>query len=134
MVLADVLARFWRARGLCYDHSIRTTDAYHETFVRRVLAEIHAKGEIYFDRYSGLYCYGCERFYQERELVDGLCPDHRVAPTEIAEENYFFRMSAYQNRLRETLETRPELITPAGYRREVLPLLPERIGDHSISR
>src|SRR5262249_25436712 len=102
------------AVGFRYDHFIRTTDAYHVAFVRKVLAEIHARGEIYFGGYRGLYCYGCERFYQERELVDGLCPDHRVAPTEIAEENYFFRMSAYQHRLRDTLETRPDLITPDG--------------------
>jgi methionyl-tRNA synthetase len=100
--------------GLRYDHFIRTTDAYHVAFVRKILAEIHGRGDIYFGSYTGLYCYGCERFYQERELVNGLCPDHKVAPTEIAEENYFFRMGAYQDRLRETLETRPELITPDG--------------------
>jgi len=124
----------WDAMGLRYDHFIRTTDPYHVTFVRRTLAAIHAKGDIYFDRYAGLYCFGCERFYAERELVDGVCPDHRVAPTEIAEENYFFRMSAYQGRLCEALEARPDLITPDGYRREVLALLREPIGDLCISR
>ena len=124
----------WEQAGLRYDHFIRTTDDYHVAFVRRVLADIHARGDIYFGSYTGLYCYGCERFYQERELENGLCPDHRVAPTEIAEENYFFRMSAYQDRLRETLEKRPELITPDGYRREVLALLRDPIGDLCISR
>ena len=124
----------WDEMGLGYDHFIRTTDAYHVAFVQKVLAEIHARGDIYFDRYSGLYCYGCERFYAERELVDGVCPDHRVAPTEIAEENYFFRMGAYQTRLLEALEARPDLITPDGYRREVLALLREPIGDLCISR
>ncbi len=124
----------WDTMGLGYDHFIRTTDPYHIAFVRRVLADIHAKGDIYFDRYAGLYCLGCERFYQERELVDGLCPDHRVALTEIAEENYFFRMSTYQERLRREIEARPELITPEGYRREVLALLREPIGDLCISR
>jgi methionyl-tRNA synthetase len=124
----------WEAAGLPYDHFIRTTDAYHVRFVRRVLADIHARGDIYFGSYRGLYCFGCERFYQERELVGGVCPDHRVAPTEIAEENYFFRMSAYQERLLETLEGTPDLITPEGYRREVLALLREPIGDLCISR
>src|SRR5205807_9217180 len=95
------------AAGLRYDHFIRTTDSYHVAFVQKVLADIHAKGDIYFGGYRGLYCFGCERFYQERELVDGLCPDHRVAPTELAEENYFFRMSAYQERLVPTLEANP---------------------------
>ena len=179
-LLADVLARFWRARGrtvftltgtdehgdkiaqaaaaagvtpqahadrvsalfrstwdqvgLRYDHFIRTTDAYHTAYVRTMLAEIHARGDIYFGSYTGLYCFGCERFYQERELVNGVCPDHRTAPTEIAEENYFFRMGKYQERLLAALEAQPDLIYPDGYRREVLALLREPIGDLCISR
>ncbi|MGH7896003.1 MAG: methionine--tRNA ligase [Candidatus Binatia bacterium] len=124
----------WRRVGLGYDHFVRTTDPAHVAFVRKVLAEIHARGDIYFDRYTGLYCYGCERFYQERELVDGVCPDHRTPPVEIAEENYFFRMGAYQERLSRLLEERPDLIMPDGYRREVLALLREPIGDLCISR
>ena len=124
----------WDAVGLRFDHFIRTTDPYHRAFVQRVLAEIHARGDIYFGSYSGLYCFGCERFYQDRELVDGLCPDHRTAPTEIAEENYFFRMSAYQARLLALFEAEPDRIVPEGYRREVLALLREPIGDLCISR
>jgi methionyl-tRNA synthetase len=124
----------WRAVGLEYDHFVRTTDAPHAAFVRRILADLHARGDIYFDRYTGLYCYGCERFYQERELVDGACPDHRTPPAEIAEENYFFRMGKYQERVLRLLEQRPELVEPDGYRREVLALLAEPIGDLCISR
>jgi methionyl-tRNA synthetase len=124
----------WRAVGLGYDHYVRTTDPSHMAFVRKVLADIHARGDITFDRYTGLYCYGCERFYQERELVNGLCPDHRTPPAEIAEENYFFRMEKYQERLLRLLEERPELVSPDGYRREVLALLREPIGNLCISR
>ncbi len=124
----------WQEAGFHYDHFVRTTDASHVAFVRKILAEIHAKGDIHFDSYRGLYCYGCERFYQERELVNGVCPDHRVAPSEIAEENYFFRMGAYQERLLAAVETNPEWIVPDGYRREVLALLREPIGDLCISR
>jgi methionyl-tRNA synthetase len=124
----------WRQAGLAYDHFIRTTDASHVATVRRILAEIHGRGDIFFGSYRGLYCFGCERFYQERELVDGVCPDHRVAPTEIAEENYFFRMSAYQERLVAALHAQPDLIVPDGYRNEVLSLLREPIGDLCISR
>jgi len=180
MVLADVLARFWRARGrdvfvvtgtdehgdkiaqvaaaagvapkahtdrvsgqfraawdgagLRYDHFVRTTDPQHQRFVQKILADIHARGDIYFGSYRGLYCYGCERFYQERELVDGRCPDHGTPPAEIAEENYFFRMGAYQERLLQLLDDRPDLIFPDGYRREVLGVLREPIGDLCISR
>ena len=124
----------WEEAGFRYDHFIRTTDAYHQAFVRKVLAEIHARGDIYFGSYTGLYCYGCERFYQERELVDGVCPDHGTKPAEIAEENYFFRMGAYHERLVQLLEARPDLIVPEGYRREVLALLRDPIGDLCISR
>ena len=124
----------WEAVGIPIDHFVRTTDADHVRFVRAVLADIHARGDIYFGSYRGLYCYGCERFYQERELDGGLCPDHRTAPTEIAEENYFFRMGAYQERLVELVESGRIAIVPEGYRREVLALLREPIGDLCISR
>jgi methionyl-tRNA synthetase len=124
----------WRAVGLTYDHFVRTTAPAHADFVRKILADLHARGDIRFDRYTGLYCYGCERFYQERELVDGVCPDHRTPPVEIAEENYFFRMGKYQDQLQRVLEERPELVEPEGYRREVLALLREPIGDLCISR
>ena len=132
--MAIVWPETWRAVGLAYDHFVRTTAGPHATFVRKILADLHARDDIYFDRYTGLYCYGCERFYQERELVDGVCPDHRTPPTEIAEENYFFRMEKYQEGLLRVLEERPELVEPEGYRREVLALLREPIGDLCISR
>ncbi len=124
----------WEAAGIPIDHFVRTTDAEHVAFVRAVLGDIHARGDIYFGSYRGLYCYGCERFYQERELVDGLCPDHRVAPTEIAEENYFFRMGAYQERLAALFDEARIAIVPDRYRNEVLALLREPIGDLCISR
>jgi methionyl-tRNA synthetase len=124
----------WQQLGLDVGWFVRTTDPSHEAFVQKILREIHARGDIYFDSYRGLYCYGCERFYQERELVGGLCPDHRTAPTEIAEENYFFRMEKYQERVLALYEAEPERIMPDGYRREVLALLREPIGDLCISR
>src|SRR5262245_60622236 len=132
--VSELFRTTWEAAGFRYDHFIRTTDTYHVAFVREVLAGIHDRGDVYFGSYRGLYCYGCERFYQERELVNGLCPDHRVAPTEIAEENYFFRMSAYQERWLARLKAEPDLIVPEGYRREALALLREPIGDLCISR
>jgi methionyl-tRNA synthetase len=132
--VSGIFRETWDAIGIAYDHFIRTTDTYHTTFVRKVLAEIHARGDIYFDSYRGLYCTGCERFYQERELVDGVCPDHKAPPVEIAEENYFFRMGKYQDRLIGALDDRPDLIVPEGYRNEVVSLLREPIGDLCISR
>lgn len=132
--LSGVFQSTWRQLGIQPGWFVRTTDPGHAAFVRRILSAVHAKGDIYFGHYRGLYCYGCERFYQERELVNGLCPDHKVAPTEIAEENYFFRMQKYQAPVLRLLEAEPELVTPEGYRNEVLALLREPIGDLSISR
>ena len=78
------------------DYFIRTTDPDHIKVVNTVLSKIYDAGDIYFSSYEGLYCFGCERFYQERELIDGKCPDHGVEPQVIKESNYFFKMSKSQ--------------------------------------
>jgi methionyl-tRNA synthetase len=125
----------WDRCGIRYDHFVRTTDDYHVRTVQEILQRVHDAGEIYFGSYGGLYCTGCERFYTEKELVDGKCPDHQVAPTYVDEENYFFRMSKYQGRLIEDLEAHPERILPDRYRNEVLSMLRgEALGDLCISR
>ena len=92
------------------------------------------KGEIYFGKYGGQYCYGCERFYTEKEIVDGKCPDHQTPLTHIEEENYFFRMSKYQDWLSGTSRTIPDVIQPDRYRNELLGFLREPLQDLSISR
>ena len=92
--------RIWDDCGITYDHFIRTTDAHHVRFVQEVLQRVYDAGDIYFGKYGGLYCVGCERFYTEKELRDGKCPDHLIEPKLIEEENYFFRMGKYQDRLR----------------------------------
>ncbi len=132
--VAAVFRDTWDQCGISYDHFIRTTDDHHVSFVREVLQRIYDAGDIYFGKYGGNYCTGCERFYADRELRDGKCPDHLVEPVWIEEENYFFRMSRYQDRLSALLEERPDLIRPAGYRNEVLGLLREPLEDLCISR
>ena len=116
------------------DNFIRTTDPAHIALVRRILQTVYDKGDIYFDSYTGLYCRGCERFLTEKELVDGLCPDHRAAPREIAEQNYFFRMSKYQDKLVSHIKKHADFITPVRYRNEVLSFLSEPLEDLCISR
>jgi methionyl-tRNA synthetase len=116
------------------DHFIRTTDAAHVAVVRDILQKVYDLGDIYFDEYSGLYCRGCERYLTEKELVDGNCPDHQTPPQEIAEQNYFFRMSRYQQRLIDHIHNNPEFITPERYRNEVLAFLSEPLTDLCISR
>ena len=97
----------WDVLGITYDDFIRTTEPRHATVVQAVLQALFDKGEIYFGKYGGQYCYGCERFYTEKEIVDGKCPDHQTPLVYIEEENYFFRMSAYQDWLRRYLEDHP---------------------------
>lgn len=116
------------------DHFIRTTDPEHIEVVKSVLSTIYDKGDIYFSSYEGIYCFGCERFYQERELVDGKCPDHGTVPDTIKESNYFFKMSKYQEWLIEHIETHPDFIRPEQYRKEILSFLKEPLEDLCISR
>lgn len=133
--MSGIFRDTWDACDISYDHFVRTTDEYHVSAVQDFLRRVHAAGDTYFGTYGGLYCTGCERFCTEKELVDGKCPDHLTVPTYIEEENYFFRMSAYQQRLIDDLERHPDRITPERYRNEVLAMLRgEVLGDLCISR
>ena len=124
----------WPQLAVEPDHFIRTTDPSHIKTVQEILAKVHAQGDIYFSEYTGLYCQGCERFLTEKELVDGNCPDHQKPPQEISEQNYFFRMSKYQQWLIGHIKANPEFITPERYRNEVLSFLSEPLEDLCISR
>src|SRR5262249_46472574 len=83
---------------------------------------------------GGHYCFGCERFYTEKEIVDGKCPDHQTPLTWIEEENYFFKMSKYQDWLVGYIQQNPDVIRPERYRNEILGFLREPLLDLSISR
>ncbi|MBE0584586.1 MAG: methionine--tRNA ligase, partial [Desulfofustis sp.] len=132
--IAEMFRQVWPLLHIEHDRFIRTTESEHVRTVRSILQKVYDAGDIYFDSYSGLYCTGCERFLIERELVDGKCPDHQVEPKEITEENYFFRMSKYQQRLIDHITAHPEFITPERYRNEVLSFLSEPLEDLCISR
>ncbi len=133
--ISPIFRQTWDACGFRYDHFVRTTDAYHERLVQEFLSRVHAQGDIYFSRYGGLYCTGCERFLTEKELVGGKCPDHLTVPTPIEEENYFFRMTKYLDRLIAHLQAHPDTIVPEHYRNEVLAMLRSGgLGDLCISR
>jgi methionyl-tRNA synthetase len=116
------------------DQFIRTTNPDHIRVVTAILTKIHDAGDIYFASYEGLYCFGCERFYQERELVEGKCPDHGVAPEKIKESNYFFKMSKYQEWLIDHINTHENFIQPDQYKNEILSFLKEPLEDLCISR
>ena len=132
--ISAIFRSTWDACGITYDHFIRTTDLYHKEVVQRFLQKIYDTGDIYFGEYGGFYCFGCERFYTEKELVGGKCPDHRKEPTHIKEKNYFFRMGKYQQRLIDHIQSHSEFIRPERYRAEVLAFLREPLEDLCISR
>ena len=132
--ISAVFRETWRRLGIGNDDFIRTTEPRHKAVVQAVLQRLHDAGEVYFGEYGGHYCFGCERFYTEKELVDGKCPDHQTPPTFIKEQNYFFRMSRHQDWLVKHIAEHPDFIRPERYRNEVLAFLREPLEDLCISR
>jgi methionyl-tRNA synthetase len=124
----------WPKLDVTNDYFIRTTDENHQETVKAILSRVYEKGDIYFSEYEGTYCVGCERFYTETELEDGRCPIHLTEPKLIREENYFFRMSKYQEWLIGHINRYPDFIRPERYRNEVLAFLREPLEDLCISR
>jgi len=132
--ISGMFQNLWPRLNISNSAFIRTTDAYHQETVRNILSLVKEKDDIYFSEYEGLYCFGCERFYTEKELVDGKCPDHQTEPDVIKEANYFFRMSRYQEWLVEHITRNPDFIRPERYKNEVLSFLSEPLEDLCISR
>ena len=95
--ISSMFKELWPKLNISYDRFIRTTDEVHKNIVSQILTLVKDRGDIYFSEYEGLYCVGCERFYTEKELVDGKCPDHDTELKVIREANYFFKMSRYQD-------------------------------------
>lgn len=126
----------WKKLDVKPNRFIRTTEEHHKKIVQTILQKVYEAGDIYYGEYGGHYCYGCERFYTEKELTEeGLCPQHLAKPEYISEKNYFFKMSKYQDWLREYIIANPEFIRPERYRTEVLSLLDSgALEDLCISR
>jgi len=132
--ISAVYRETWRRLGISNDDYIRTTEQRHQKIVQNILQALWDAGEIYLGTYGGHYCFGCERFYTEKEIVDGKCPDHLTPLTWIEEENYFFKMSKYQAWLVDYIQTHADFIRPERYRNEILGFLREPLQDLSISR
>jgi methionyl-tRNA synthetase len=135
---ADRIAVVWRELAPRLnaepDFFIRTSDDGHKIFVRDFLQRVYDNGDVYEDVYAGLYCVGCEAFKNEDELVDGKCPLHDVVAEWIEEKNYFFRLSAYQDRLLELYDTRPDFVLPQFRYNEARSFIAGGLQDFSISR
>ncbi len=124
----------WKKLGIRNDEFIRTTESRHKMIVQKILQQIYDKGEIYTDDYEGWYCVHEERFWTEKDLVDGNCPDCNRPVSKITEKNYFFKMSKYQDWLIDYIKSHPDFILPEFRRNEVLGFLKQPLGDLCISR
>lgn len=126
--------KVWDRLDIKYDRFIRTTDGDHIKSVRELFRRINEKGDIYKGKYAGWYCVSCERFYLEKELADSACPTHKTKPQWLEEENYFFRLSAYEKRLLEHIEKNPQFIEPEIRRNEIVNVIKGGLEDISVSR
>ncbi len=133
--LAPRFQAAWADLDIAYDDFIRTTEDRHTASVQAFLSRIHDNGYIYKDRYQGLYCVPCEQYYAEDELLaGGCCPVHRTPVEHLEEENYFFRLSAFEDRLVEWFEAHPDAVVPESKRNEALSFVKGGLRDISITR
>ena len=125
----------WKRLGITNDDFIRTTEERHKKIVRAILQDLYDRDLIYKAEYKGYYCVACERFFTEKDLVDGkLCPDCQREVDTIVESNYFFRMSKYQDWLIQYITEHPDFIQPAFRANETLGFLRKPLEDLCISR
>jgi methionyl-tRNA synthetase len=132
--LADRFRRAWLNLDIQYDDFIRTTEPRHAAVVHDFLERLKRQGDIYLGQYEGWYCVPDERFWTDKDLSDGACPDCDRAVERVEETNYFFRLSAYQDWLIEYIRAHPDFIRPALRRNEVLGFLRKPLGDLCVSR
>lgn len=133
--LAPQFENLWKKLNISNNAFIRTTDRQHTSVVQRYLQRLYDTNLIYKDSYTGWYCTFDERFWTEKDVENGACPDCKRPVEKLSEHNYFFKMGQHQNRLIEYIKTHPDFIRPESRRNEVLGFLQtQKLGDLSISR
>ena len=133
--LAPRFASAWADLNVSNDDFIRTTEDRHTASVQTFLSEINDNGYIFKDTYRGLYCVSCEQYYAEDELIDAtLCPIHRTPVEHLEEENYFFQLSAFEQRLIDWYDANPSVVLPESKRNEALSFIKGGLRDISITR
>jgi len=134
----EVAAKFqlaWEELNISHDYFIRTTNADHKLAVQKALQYMFDKGDVYKSKYEGLYCQGCEQFKNEKDLVDGLCPDHKVAPQWMSEEAYMFKMSNYQEVLLDKIKSDELKVRPLERKNEIVAFIEQNgLNDVAFSR
>ncbi|HVN26795.1 MAG TPA: class I tRNA ligase family protein [Candidatus Paceibacterota bacterium] len=133
--LADLWQQTWQTLGISNTDFIRTTEQRHVETVRDFWGRLEANGDLYRGRYEGLYCKGHEAFLREDELTpDGLCPEHKTKPELVSEDNYFFALSKYQDRLLDFYAAHGDFVAPAHRFNEVKAFVEQGLEDISFSR
>lgn len=134
-MMADKWKQTFQSIGVSFDDFIRTTEPRHHQTVQTIIQTILDTGDIYKGTYKGKYCVGCESFKKESDLTeDGLCPDHMKAPKELEEENYFFRLSKYEQKLKDFYLANPNWLQPETRKNEIVSFLEGGLDDISVSR
>lgn len=134
-VIAQRFKNLWDSFGIGYDYFIRTTDATHKQSAQYVFLKMYEKGDIYKGEYEGNYCISCESFFAKSQLVgEKNCPDCGKETTLLKEESYFFKLSAYADKLLKFYEENPDFILPKSKRNEVINFVKESLEDLSITR
>jgi len=126
----------WESLDVSFDYFIRTTEERHSRVTQEIFRRARDKGDIYKNKYVGLYCEGCEDFVRERDLDDnGNCKIHKAPPKRLEEDNYFFKLTKYKPLIKEWIEKNPTAVQPESRRKEVLNQLDDpELGDFSVSR
>lgn len=124
----------WDNLNVSYDRFIRTTDQDHVKVVENFITKIKDADFLYEGDYEGLYCVGHEAFLTDKDLVDGLCPDHKTAPQVIKEKNWFFKVSEFTETIKAKIESDEFKIQPASARKEILSMLNEGFNDIAVTR
>ncbi len=133
--LAPKFQNLWKRLNISNDAFIRTTDPQHKAVVQKTLQDLFNKKLIYSADYTGWYCTFDERFWTEKDVVEGLCPDCKRPVERLSESNYFFKMGQYQDQLIEYIKRHRKFILPESRTNEVLGFLQSKqLGDLSISR
>ena len=132
--IAPLYADAWKRLDVRYDDFIRTTEERHKIGVQKLLKACYDAGDIELDVYRGHYCVACEAYYTQEDLVDGNCPIHKTKAEYVEEENYFFRLSRFEQRLLDWYDAHPDAIVPDFRKNEVLGFVKGGLQDFSISR
>lgn len=125
--------KLYETLNLSFDDFVRTTEERHINGAQKLWSRFK-KEDVYLDTYEGMYCVGCEEFKTEKDLEDGLCPEHKKKPEMVSEKNYFFKLSNYQEKIEKLIKEGVIKILPEKRKNEVLGFVKEGLKDFSISR